>query len=261
MTLVDFKLAAFVDKWIGMALEQDAKEIDIQVQSKRNTWYCLLGTIFVAQSTNNCKLEQPFSWSALNYYSLQKLWLSHICVNEEIIQDIFRSCPFINDFGLVGCHGLKTLDISKLPKLCSVDVRPLKQKVEIVRVEAVNLEFFRFCYSGECLLDITACQNLTRFVKSAKKCCMPQATQLASGAAGTNEGCTSSATRAAVSAAVANARCIGQATRAASNAAFADELCTDQTTKLASKDMINSVVLELLESMPHHEFFIQESRS
>ena len=48
---------------------------------------------------------------------------------------------------------------------------------------------------------------------------MPQATQLASGVAGTEEGCTSSATRAAI------------------NAAFADEVRTDQTTKLASKDM------------------------
>ena len=69
---------------------------------------------------------------------------------------------------------------------------------------------------------------------------MPQATQLAIGAAGTDEGCTSSTTRAAV------------------NAAFADEVRTDQTTKLASKDMIDSAVLEMLESMPHHEFFIQD---
>ncbi|XP_065618764.1 putative F-box/LRR-repeat protein At3g28410 [Quercus suber] len=149
MTLFDFKLASLVDKWIGMALEHDVKEIDLQVQTKRNTWYCLPGTIFVAKSTNNCKLEQPFSWCALNYYSLQKLWLSHICVNEEIIQDIFRSCPFITDFGLIGCYGLKTLDISKLPKLCSVEVYSLEQTVEILRVEAANLEYFRFSYSDD----------------------------------------------------------------------------------------------------------------
>ena len=77
-------------------------------------------------------------------------------------------------------------------------------------------------------------------IKNAKKFCIPQATQLASGVAGTAEGCTSSATRAAV------------------NAAFVDEVRTDQTTKLASKDMINPAILEMLESMPHHEFFIQD---
>ncbi|XP_075665136.1 F-box/LRR-repeat protein At5g02910-like [Castanea sativa] len=162
MTLVDFKLASLVHKWIGMALEHGVKEIDLRVRTKRNTWYCLPGTIFFAKSTNNCKLEQPFSWSALNYYSLQKLWLSKICVNEEVIQAIFRSCPFITDFGITGCYGWKTLDISKLPKLCRVNVLPLDQKVEIVRVEATNLEYFRFRYSGECLLNITACQNLTK---------------------------------------------------------------------------------------------------
>nr|POF15110.1 putative f-box/lrr-repeat protein [Quercus suber] len=31
MTLFDFKLASLVDKWIGMALEHDVKEIDLQV--------------------------------------------------------------------------------------------------------------------------------------------------------------------------------------------------------------------------------------
>uniref|UniRef100_A0A7N2KRN6 Receptor-like serine/threonine-protein kinase n=1 Tax=Quercus lobata TaxID=97700 RepID=A0A7N2KRN6_QUELO len=72
-------------------------------------------------------------------------------------------------------------------------------------------------------------------IKNAKKCCISQATQLASGVAGTDEGSTSSATRAAV------------------NAAFADEVRTDQTTKLASKDKINSAILEMVESMPHHD--------
>ena len=160
MTLVDFKLASLVDKWIELAFEHDAQEIGFQVRTEKNSWYTFPRTIFVAKSTNGCKLEQPCTWSAVKFYSLQKLVLGYLCVNEEIIQDIFRSCPFITDFGLIGCHGLKTLDISKLPKLCSVDVLPLEQTVEIVRVEAANLEFFRLCYSGKCLLDITACQNL-----------------------------------------------------------------------------------------------------
>ena len=68
---------------------------------------------------------------------------------------------------------------------------------------------------------------------------MPQATQVASGAAVADEGCTSQATRAAGSAAVAYARCIGQAMKAASNAAFADEVCTTQTKRLASGDFIS----------------------
>nr|XP_023927559.1 probable leucine-rich repeat receptor-like protein kinase At1g35710 [Quercus suber] len=66
------------------------------------------------------------------------------------------------------------------------------------------------------------------------------ATRLASDAVGTDEGCTNLATGAAV------------------NAAFSDKVCTDQTSKHASKDTINSAILEMIESMPHHEFFIQD---
>ena len=80
----------------------------------------------------------------------------------------------------------------------------------------------------------------------------------ASGAVVADEGCTSQATIAAGSAAVADARCIGQAMKVASNAAFADEVCTTQTIRLASGDFINLAVLELLEAMSHHEFFIQD---
>ena len=94
-------------------------------------------------------------------------------------------------------------------------------------------------------------------IKRAKQCCMPQATQVASGAVVADEGCTSQATRAVGSAAVVDARCIGQAMKVASNATFADEVCTTQTIRLASGDLINSAVLELLEAMPRHEFFVR----
>ena len=34
MTLVDFKLASLVDKWIELAFENDAKEIDLLVETE-----------------------------------------------------------------------------------------------------------------------------------------------------------------------------------------------------------------------------------
>ena len=115
MTLVDFKLASLVDKWMELAFEHDAQEIGFQVRTEKNSWYTLPRTIFVAKSTNVCKLEQPCTWSAVKFYSTQKLLLGYICVNEEIIQDIIRCCPFITDFSIIGCHGLKNLEISKHP--------------------------------------------------------------------------------------------------------------------------------------------------
>ncbi|XP_030969760.1 putative F-box/FBD/LRR-repeat protein At3g59240 [Quercus lobata] len=121
-TLVNFRLAALVDKWIEWAFEYDSKEASLRVQTK--------------------------------------LWLEQICVNEEIIQEIIRTCPFISDFGIVRCQGFKTLDISKLSKLSRVEVASLEQEVESIKVEAANIQHFRFIKSHQRLLDITACQNL-----------------------------------------------------------------------------------------------------
>ena len=99
-------------------------------------------------------------------------------------------------------------------------------------------------------------------VKSAsnipQQSCITQATEVAGGAAAADEGCTSQATRVAGSAAVADDRSTGQATRVACSAAFADEECIAQTTRLVSKPLISTEVLELIEAIPHHEFFIQD---
>ena len=41
--------------------------------------------------------------------------------------------------------------------------------------------------------------------------------------------------------------------------ALADKQCSDQATQRASTpDLISTEVLEVIEAMPHHEFFIQE---
>ena len=41
--------------------------------------------------------------------------------------------------------------------------------------------------------------------------------------------------------------------------ALADKQCSDQATQCVSTpDLISTEVLEVIEAMPHHEFFIQE---
>ena len=65
--------------------------------------------------------------------------------------------------------------------------------------------------------------------------------------------CTSQATRVVGSAVVADDRCVGLATKAAS----ADKGCTAQSTRLTSNGLMSTEVLEMLEAMPDHEFFIQ----
>ena len=64
--------------------------------------------------------------------------------------------------------------------------------------------------------------------------------------------CISQATRVAGSAGVANDKCFVQATKAA----VADKECISQSTSIASNGLISTEVLEMLEAMPDHDFFI-----
>ena len=60
-------------------------------------------------------------------------------------------------------------------------------------------------------------------------------------------------------AAVAEMKCTSRATRMVGSVALADKQSSDQATPRASApDLISIEVLEVIEAMPHHEFFIQE---
>ena len=67
------------------------------------------------------------------------------------------------------------------------------------------------------------------------------------------------ATSVVSNAAAAEVKCTSRATRIVGSAALADKQCSDQATQRASTpDLINTKVLEVIEAMPYHEFFIQE---
>ena len=72
---------------------------------------------------------------------------------------------------------------------------------------------------------------------------------MASSAANIEVRSTSRATCAAGNAAVADDRCVDQATKAAKE-------CTSQSIGIASKGLMSTAVLEMLEAIPDHDFFI-----
>ena len=80
-----------------------------------------------------------------------------------------------------------------------------------------------------------------------------QITKVASNVANTEARSTSQATCVAGNAAVVDDRCVDQATKVAT----ADKECTSQSTGIASKGLMSTAVLEMLEAIPDHDFFIQ----
>ena len=90
-------------------------------------------------------------------------------------------------------------------------------------------------------------------IKSASNISQQRCTKVASSATATDVRCTSQATRVAGSVAVADDKCVDQATKAA----VADTECTAQSIRIASNGLMSTEVLEMLEAMPDHKFFIQ----
>ena len=90
------------------------------------------------------------------------------------------------------------------------------------------------------------------YIEITQQRCITQTTKGVSNAAATDVRCISQATRVAGSAAVANDKCVVQAT----NAAAADKECISQSTMIASNGLMSTEVLEMLEAMPDHDFFI-----
>ena len=73
---------------------------------------------------------------------------------------------------------------------------------------------------------------------------------MASNAADTEVRSTNQATWVAGNAAVVNDKCVDQATKATKE-------CTSQSTGIASKGLMSTAMLEMLEAIPDHDFFIQ----
>ena len=76
---------------------------------------------------------------------------------------------------------------------------------------------------------------------------------MVSNAANTEVRSTSQASCVASNAAVADDRCVDQTTETAA----ADDECTSQSTGIASRGLLSIAVLEMLEAISDHDFFIQ----
>ena len=89
--------------------------------------------------------------------------------------------------------------------------------------------------------------------KISQQSSLTQTTKVVSDAANTEVRSTSQASCVASNAAVADDRCVDQTTKAAA----ADDECTSQSTGIASRGLLSTAVLEMLEAIPDHDFFIQ----
>ena len=89
--------------------------------------------------------------------------------------------------------------------------------------------------------------------KISQQSSITQTTKVVSNSANTEVRSTSQASCVASNAAVVDDRCVDHTTEAAA----ANDECTSQSTGVASRGLLGTAMLEMLEAIPDHDFFIQ----
>lgn len=154
-----------VDQWIDLALKNNIKELEIHVPRIRDRCYSLPQCVLTANKISalrvyGCKMGPC---NNLNLSNLKKVCLGKLFVNEKRIENLIRSCPLLEDFRLIYTTGLKTFQVSDLPKLKRVDLHSCSG-LEKVNIQASNLE--SFWYLGKkymrCI-DLSTCNTLKIF--------------------------------------------------------------------------------------------------
>lgn len=100
------------------------------------------------------------SSSLANCDSLRKLSLSYVRLDEQMLQALLTSCPFIISFTLEHCGGLTKIELRNLQKIRSVSIGANRN--QHVKIHAPTLEHLSYFGARENLpmLDIVERQNL-----------------------------------------------------------------------------------------------------
>ncbi|KAK6161526.1 hypothetical protein DH2020_004907 [Rehmannia glutinosa] len=121
MSMVDSESVSLLEKWLPMiTLNMGVKILNLKFLSEASPYFDVPSIVFEAGSLQKlylgrCKLNQNSSDKVL-FKHLQTLDLSQVYIADETFDKIISSCPLIEDLGLHGCEGLKTIKVNKLHK-------------------------------------------------------------------------------------------------------------------------------------------------
>ncbi|KAK5831065.1 hypothetical protein PVK06_014860 [Gossypium arboreum] len=121
ITYCKSELTTHVDQWIDLAIRNNIKELDLAVTLDLHKGYSLPQYVLAAGTITALRLR----------------------VNEQMIENMIRACPLLEDFRLIYATGLKVFKVSNLAKLKRIDFHTCSELKE-VNLQAPNLE--TFCY-------------------------------------------------------------------------------------------------------------------
>ncbi|PHT32473.1 hypothetical protein CQW23_28810 [Capsicum baccatum] len=89
----------------------------------------------------DCNLmDVSLSSGVANCYSLRKLSLSHISLDENVLQTLLSSCPLIVYFNLDDCRGLGKIELLNLQKIKSISIKEVRN---MHKLKSLELKYVR----------------------------------------------------------------------------------------------------------------------
>jgi hypothetical protein len=121
--------------------------------------------VLVAKSITElklCKCKLKSFYSDINLSSLKKLVLNTI-VENQVVQTLTDGCRDLEEMIFDCCHGLKSIQVSGLPKLMAIELLQ-NPEPESVEIEASNLESLVFNLTRPCQINLGQCKNLNKLL-------------------------------------------------------------------------------------------------
>ncbi|XP_070040732.1 uncharacterized protein [Nicotiana tomentosiformis] len=134
-----------IDKWLGIAVQNGVKD--------------LVCTGFFQTDCDLMHLSLSSS-HGVSCDSLEKLSLSGVRLDDNMLQTLLSSCPLIVNFVVEDCIGLENIELLRLQKIRSVSIGTKRN--QHVKIHAPTFEHL-FCFGAlkdPPTLDIAECPNL-----------------------------------------------------------------------------------------------------
>ncbi|KAK0601846.1 hypothetical protein LWI29_028014 [Acer saccharum] len=172
------RVASHLEKWIELAVANEVKELDLNVETIGDRRYSPPETIFSAEfvttlKLGGCNLEQSSAYT-IRFHFLKKLVLNAVHIDEQAFQKFISECPLLEDLFLSLCWHCKCISVSHAPKLkiLTVNASPssnfcddnLFGEVESIEIVVPSLQQCTLIdFHRSFVIDMVGCADLKYF--------------------------------------------------------------------------------------------------
>ncbi|XP_074289954.1 uncharacterized protein LOC141616435 [Silene latifolia] len=167
-----------VDQWMELVRQINVEDLCVTVQTVDFMWddgiykssvvYEFPLSVLASKGLRSaciqgCKLGcETLVGDPINeFFSLQRLCLSHVFMDEHVVENLIKCCQGIETLVLDNCSvDLIFLELSKFPKLKKAVVRVVVGKLDYVDVVDTNLEYLKCDADTELHISPSACAGI-----------------------------------------------------------------------------------------------------